>query len=77
VAAVASPPGGVTKQAQAPRPPALFEGGSATLEEAILGVWQELAAEGRARCPICGDAMDAMDAIDAAGACEACGAELS
>ena len=74
MAAVASPPGGVTKQAQAPRPPALFEGGSATLEEAILGVWQELAAEGRARCPICGDAMDA---IDAAGACEACGAELS
>jgi hypothetical protein len=74
VAAVASPPGGVTKQAQAPRPPALFEGGSATLEEAILGVWQELAAEGRARCPVCGDAMDA---ADAAGACEACGAELS
>jgi hypothetical protein len=74
VAAVASPPGAVTKPAQAPRPPALFEGGSATLEEAILGVWQELAAEGRARCPVCGDAMDA---IDAAGACEACGAELS
>jgi DnaJ-class molecular chaperone len=74
VAAVASPPGAATKQAQAPRPQALFEGGSATLEEAILGVWQELVAEGRARCPVCGDAMDA---ADSAGACEACGAELS
>jgi len=74
VAAVASPPGAVTKQAQAPRRPALFEGGSATLEEAILGVWQELAAEGRARCPVCGDAIHA---AGAAGACEACGAELS
>jgi hypothetical protein len=50
---------------------ALFEPGGTTLEDSILGVWDELVAEGNAACPVCGDSMSA------AGGCEACGAELS
>ncbi len=44
---------------------------ASTLEDSILGVWDELVAEGNAACPVCGDSMSA------AGGCEACGAELS
>jgi hypothetical protein len=49
----------------------LFEPGGPTLEDSILGVWEDLVAGGRAQCPVCGDSMSA------AGGCEACGAELS
>ena len=49
----------------------LFEPGGTTLEDSILGVWEDLVAEGNAACPVCGDSMSA------AGGCEACGAELS
>ena len=49
----------------------LFEPGGMTLEDSILGVWDDLVAEGNAACPVCGDSMSA------AGGCEACGAELS
>ena len=52
-------------------PSTLFEPGGTTLEESILGVWDELVAEGNTACPVCGDSMSA------AGGCEACGAELS
>ena len=49
----------------------LFEPGGTTLEDSILGVWEDLVAEGRAQCPVCAGAMDV------AGGCEGCGAELS
>lgn len=42
-----------------------------TLEARILGTWEDLVAEGRAACPVCGGSM-------AAGApCTGCGSELS
>ncbi len=49
----------------------LFESGGTTLEDSILGVWEDLVAEGRAQCPVCAGAMDVT------GGCEGCGAELS
>jgi tRNA(Ile2) C34 agmatinyltransferase TiaS len=49
----------------------LFEPGGTTLEDSILGVWEDLVAEGRAQCPVCGAEMDV------AGGCDGCGARLS
>ena len=49
----------------------LFEPGRLTLEDTILGVWEDLTGEGRAECPVCGGRMRA------AGACDGCGSELS
>ena len=48
----------------------LFEPGGVTLEDAILAVWEELIAEGRAECPVCGES------ISADGGCPGCGSEL-
>ena len=48
----------------------LFEPRGATLEDSILAVWQELVAEGRADCPVCGGS------ISADGGCAGCGSEL-
>ena len=52
-------------------PSRLFEPGEATLEDSVLRLWDELVAEGRAECPVCGGAMSA------SGGCEGCGAELT
>ena len=49
----------------------LFEPGGLTLEDAILGVWEDLTGEGRAECPVCGGRT-----LAAAG-CAGCGSELS
>ena len=49
----------------------LFEPGGTTLEDSILGVWEDLVDEGRAQCPVCAGAMEVT------GGCEGCGAELS
>jgi hypothetical protein len=51
----------------------LFEPGGATLEDVVLLVWEDLAAEGRAVCPVCGGPMS--PSTD--GGCRACGSELS
>jgi hypothetical protein len=51
----------------------LFEPGGATLEDVVLRVWEDLAAEGRAACPVCGGSMSP----PADGGCPACGSELS
>jgi hypothetical protein len=51
--------------------PKLFEPGGATLEDVVLGLWEDLCAEGRAPCPVCGGSMAR------AGGCDSCGAELS
>jgi hypothetical protein len=48
----------------------LFDDGL-TLEDKVLGAWEDLIVEGRAACPVCGGSM-------AAGSpCEGCGSELS
>ena len=50
--------------------PRLFDDGL-TLEDKILGAWEDLVVEGRAACPVCGGSM-------AAGSgCSDCGSELS
>lgn len=66
-----------TRPALADRPPAripaaqLFEPGGVTLEDVVVALWDELVAEGRAECPVCGGS------ITPAAACGSCGAELS
>jgi hypothetical protein len=49
----------------------LFEPGGQTLEDVVLGAWEELVADGRAECPACGGAMTMLSG------CKECGAELS
>jgi hypothetical protein len=49
----------------------LFEPGGTTLEDVVLGAWDELVVKGRAECPVCGDSMSA------ATGCDSCGSELS
>jgi hypothetical protein len=49
----------------------LFEPGGLTLEDVVLGAWEELVADGRAECPVCGGALSMLDG------CAGCGSELS
>jgi hypothetical protein len=49
----------------------LFELGGPTLEDAILGAWEELVADGRVECPVCGGAMSMLHG------CPDCGSDLS
>jgi hypothetical protein len=49
----------------------LFDGGGSTLEDFVLGAWEDLVADGRAECPVCGGAMTML------AGCEGCGSELS
>ena len=37
--------------------PTLFEPSRVTLEDVVLGVWEDLRLEGRAECPVCGAEM--------------------
>ena len=46
------------------------EADGVTLEDSILGVWEDLVVSGRAECPVCGGRMRP------AGPCEGCGSEL-
>lgn len=48
----------------------LFEPAGSTLEDTILGAWEDLAARGRAECPVC------HAEIEPAG-CAGCGSGLS
>ncbi len=48
----------------------LFEPAGSTLEDTILGAWEDLAARGRAECPVCHEELGATG-------CGTCGAELS
>jgi hypothetical protein len=47
----------------------LFERDRVTLEDVVLRVWEDLALEGRAGCPVCGGPMST-------AGCDSCGAEL-
>ena len=49
----------------------LFEPGGLTLEDVVLGAWEELVADGGAECPVCGGAMSMLDG------CAGCGSDLS
>ena len=63
--------------------PSLFGdtmGGEPTLGELIAGVWEGLAAHGKAACPVCGAAMTARYGAHARpidGHCGTCGSTLS
>jgi hypothetical protein len=50
--------------------PRLFDDG-VTLEDRILGTWEDLVVDGRAACPVCGGS------IAAGSGCAGCGSELS
>jgi hypothetical protein len=41
-----------------------------TLEDLVLGAWEDLGARGRARCPVCREELTSKG-------CGSCGAELS
>jgi hypothetical protein len=74
VSAVATRPARTEVGPVVGRPSArLFDppGGELSLEESILGVWDELAREGEASCPVCADR------IRAAQACDGCGSLLA
>jgi hypothetical protein len=53
--------------------PRLFEprAGGVTLEDSILGTWEDLIGDRGAGCPVCGGRMRV------AAGCESCGSELS
>jgi len=42
-----------------------------TLEDVILGAWEDLVEGRRAECPVCGGSMSMLEG------CESCGSELS
>jgi hypothetical protein len=48
----------------------LFEASGSTLEDAILGAWEDLGSNRRAACPVC------HGELEPAG-CTSCGSELS
>jgi tRNA(Ile2) C34 agmatinyltransferase TiaS len=58
-------------------PARLFESGEVareepvvTLEDVVVAAWDDLAAEGRAECPVCAGE------LRAAGGCSSCGSDL-
>jgi hypothetical protein len=67
---------GVSGSTESPAPQTerserLFEPDGPTLEDLVLGAWEELVADGRTECPVCGGAMSLPRG------CQSCGAELS
>jgi hypothetical protein len=48
----------------------LFEPHGTTLEDAILGLWEDLVAGRDAECPVCGGSISMIECAD-------CGSELS
>jgi hypothetical protein len=60
-------------------PPAAEGRGRRTLDELIVGVWEDLTAHHAAACPVCGDAMRPRYGSGAApvgGRCTGCGSTL-
>jgi hypothetical protein len=49
----------------------LFEPSGSTLEDVILGAWEDLMVGGPAECPVCGGRMSAV------GGCDGCESDLS
>jgi DnaJ-class molecular chaperone len=48
----------------------LFESSGSTLEDIVLGAWEDLRLHGRAECPVCAGELEPTG-------CDTCGAELS
>ena len=48
----------------------LFDPSGLTLEDVILGAWEDLASSGRAECPVCRGRLRVTS-------CRSCGSELS
>jgi hypothetical protein len=48
----------------------LFEAAGSTLEDIVLGAWEDLAARGSTECLVCGGGLGPEG-------CESCGSELS
>ena len=61
----------LTIDATTERSARLFEPKGLTLEDTILGAWEDLLAGGPAECPVCGGT------LRAASGCGGCGADLS
>jgi hypothetical protein len=53
-----------------PSAPALFKPAGSTLEDLVLDAWEDLALNGRADCPVCGNTLSRHG-------CSGCGSELS
>jgi ribosomal protein S27AE len=51
------------------------EGSRLTLDDLIVGVWEDLLSRRPAACPMCGGTMTALD--ERGGACGGCGATLT
>jgi hypothetical protein len=62
-------PRAAAQPADAPEP-TLFQPDKVTLEDVVLGLWEDLSAEGRAECPVCAGPM-------VRAGCKSCGAELT
>jgi hypothetical protein len=62
---------GLTIDATTERSARLFEPKGLTLEDMILGAWEDLVAGSPAECPVCGGKMRV------ASGCDSCGADLS
>jgi hypothetical protein len=63
------PPGEVAEDARATRH-GHAEPSGLTLEELVLGAWEDLATHGRAECPVCREDL-------AAAGCPSCGSALN
>jgi hypothetical protein len=71
VATDVDPRGGPAGPRPEASPERLFEPGGPTLEDLVVGAWEELVADGRTECPVCGGAMSIL------GGCAGCGSDLS
>ena len=70
-AAIATHSPELTIDATTARSARLFEPKGLTLEDLILGAWEDLRAGSSAECPVCGGTMRA------ASGCGGCGSDLS
>ena len=61
----------ITDEATGRSAPRLFEPSGLTLEDVVLGAWEDLAAGGPAECPVC------RGRLQMSGGCQSCGSELS
>lgn len=62
-------PAGTERPQRDPRRAPLFDDG-VTLEDMVLGVWEDIVVAGSARCPVCGGSISP-------DRCEGCGSALS
>jgi tRNA(Ile2) C34 agmatinyltransferase TiaS len=69
--ATATQSSGLTIDATTERSARLFEPQGLTLEDIVLGAWEDLVAGGPAECPVCGGSMRSV------GGCTGCGSDLS